>query len=76
MSSRLRLNHFVVQVVLSVDDGENLNPGPAVQPQVLTLAGLRDLASNWPQRFAELEAQQKEHEESAPAKPTARRRSR
>jgi hypothetical protein len=54
--SKLRLLHFVVQPVLLADDGDSLVPGPAVQPQPLTLDGLRDLAANWPEKLAEIEA--------------------
>ena len=62
---RLRLQHFVVQPVLVWDDGEELAPGPPVQPQSLTYAGLRDLAEHWPATLAELEAQGAEAEPSA-----------
>ena len=55
--ARLRLHHFVVQPVVVWDDGEDLTPGPVIQPQMLTLAGLRDLAENWASTLAELEAQ-------------------
>lgn len=52
---RLRLQHFLVQPVVVWDDGSELTPGPPVQPQPLTLAGLRDLADTWPEKLAELE---------------------
>jgi hypothetical protein len=52
---RLRLQHFVVQPVVVWDDGEELLPGPAIEPQPLTLAGLRDLAETWGAKLAELE---------------------
>ena len=54
---RLRLQHFVVQPVLSWDDGDDLSPGPWVQAQPVTLAGLRDLLDEWPAKLAELQAQ-------------------
>ena len=52
---RLRLQHFVVQPVVVWDDGEELLPGPPIEPQPLTLAGLRDLADTWTAKLAELE---------------------
>lgn len=58
--SRLRLQHFVVQPVLVWDDGNDLVPGPAVEPQPLTLQGLRDLGESWPDKLAELERQARE----------------
>jgi hypothetical protein len=56
---RLRLQHFIVQPVLVWDDGNDLTPGPQVQPQPLTVAGLRELAEEWPAKLAELQAQAK-----------------
>ena len=53
---KLRALHFVVQPILVWDDGTDLTPGPVVEPQALTLAGIRDLLENWPDRLAELEA--------------------
>jgi hypothetical protein len=54
---RLRLQHFIVQPVLSWDDGEDLTPGPVVQPQSLSYAGLRELVEGWPEKLAQLQAQ-------------------
>jgi hypothetical protein len=54
---RLRLQHFVVQPVLVYDDGDELSPAPPVDPQALTLVGLRELAENWPAKLAELDGQ-------------------
>jgi hypothetical protein len=51
----LRALHFVVQPILVWDDGADLTPGPVVEPQALTLAGVRDLVDNWPEKLAELE---------------------
>jgi hypothetical protein len=57
---RLRLQHFIVQPVLVWDDGNELTPGPQVQPQPLTVAGMRDLAEDWPAKLAELQARAKD----------------
>ena len=54
---RLRLQNFLVPTVVVWDDGTELMPGPPVQPQPLTLAGLRDLAETWPEKLAELQEQ-------------------
>lgn len=54
--TKLRVLHFIVQPVLVWDDGSHLAPGPVVEPQALTLHGLRDLVDNWPAKLRELEA--------------------
>lgn len=54
---RLRLQHFVVQPVFIWDDGEELSPGPAVEPQPLTLAGLNDLLETWTEKLSQIQAQ-------------------
>lgn len=53
---RIRLQHFIVQPVLVLDDGEEFTPGPRIEPQPLTLAGLRDLVERWPENLAELQS--------------------
>lgn len=53
----VRLLHFVVQPVLVVDDGDEITPAPALQPNVLTLKGLRDMADRWPEHLAQMAAQ-------------------
>ena len=56
-ASRLRLQHVLVQPVLVIDDGETLLPGPPVQPQALTRAGLQELLETWPERLQALQQQ-------------------
>ena len=51
---KLRLIHFVVQPVLVWDNGEELAPGPQIEPQAVTLAGLRELAENWDAKLDEI----------------------
>jgi hypothetical protein len=48
--------------VLVWDDGNELTPGPQVQPQPLTIAGLRDLVEHWPEKLAELQARARDGE--------------
>lgn len=57
---RLRLQHFIVQPVLVNDDGDELQPGPVVEPRPFTLAALKALADEWPDRLTELEQQAQE----------------
>jgi hypothetical protein len=51
----LRLQHFAVQPVFVFDDGDELTPGPNVNPIQVTLAGLRDLLERWPEHLAALQ---------------------
>lgn len=53
---RLRVGQIAVQVVLVWDDGDELTPGPQVEPQTVTLAGLRRLCDTLPEQVAKIEA--------------------
>lgn len=54
---RLRLLHILVQPVVVWDDGSEIGAGPSVQPQSLSVAGVRDLLDYLPEHLAELERQ-------------------
>ncbi len=68
---KLRLGSFLVQPLLMWDDGESLTPalnqdgGHLVSPLTVTPSGLRELADNWPEQFARIQAQL----QPTPAKP-------
>lgn len=40
--SKLRIAHLAIQPVLLVDDGEELKPGPQLEPGVVTLSQIED----------------------------------
>ncbi len=52
---KLRLAHFLVQPVLVWDDGNELTPGPTIEPQTMTHAELRKLADGWVEQLREIE---------------------
>jgi hypothetical protein len=54
MERRLRISHVLVQPVLVWDDGDELQPGPQVEPVTLPLSQLAELAENLPPQVAEL----------------------
>lgn len=54
---RLRIAHVVVQPVLVWDDGEELSPGPAIQPLNVPLSQLAGLAARLPAEIAQMAAQ-------------------
>lgn len=58
MSRRLRIAQVVVTPVLMWDDGEELTPGPSLQPITVPLSGLAGLAERLPGEVAQIEAQQ------------------
>jgi hypothetical protein len=51
---KLRISHMVVQAVLVWDDGEELTPGPDVQPISLPLSQLGAFAETVPAEIAAL----------------------
>jgi hypothetical protein len=57
--SKLRLQHFVIQPVLLVDDGGDELPTltPPIPPQALSLAELHKLLRDWPDQLAALQEQ-------------------
>lgn len=52
---RLRISHIVVQPVLVYDDGEELSPGPQVNPMTVALSQLAALAETIPGDVAALQ---------------------
>jgi hypothetical protein len=52
--TRLRISHVVVQPVLVLDDGEELRPGPPIDPVLLPLSELAEFAASLPDQVAEL----------------------
>lgn len=52
----LRIANILVQVVVVQDDGEELTPGPELQPVSVPLSKLADLANVIPAEIAALEA--------------------
>ena len=56
-NKQLRLQHFLVQPVLLIDDGETLTPGPNVEVQAVTLSELQELVASWPDRLAKVAEQ-------------------
>lgn len=57
MSKRLRIVQVIVTPVLVWDDGEEMTPGPQLQPVTVPLSGLAALASELPANLAQIEAQ-------------------
>lgn len=57
MTRRLRVSHVVIQPVLIWDDGEDLAPGPAAQPQQVPLAALSQVPDDIRAQVVGLEAQ-------------------
>lgn len=53
----LRVLHVLVQPVLVWDDGEEMTPGPQVQPLTMPLSKTVDLASELPAQVEALAAQ-------------------
>jgi hypothetical protein len=51
-SSRLRILHLVVQPVLVWDDGEELAPGPTVEPLTVRLSEIATFAADLPRQVA------------------------
>lgn len=69
MTRRLRVAHILVQPVLVWDDGENLAPGPPLQPQTLPLADMPAFLDGIPaelERLALEAAVAEPHEHPAP----------
>ena len=62
---KLRISHIIVQPVLVIDDGDELTPGPEVQPQAVPLSRLAGIAATLPAEF-ELLQQQLETEQETP----------
>lgn len=60
---RLRVSHVVVQPVLVWDDGEELSPGPTVEPLTMRISELAEFAANLPGQVAA----QGDHLQSTPA---------
>lgn len=48
MTSTLRLQAVVIQPVLLWDDGEELTPGPEIEPAMLTLSKANEWLANLP----------------------------
>lgn len=48
MTPKLRLQVIVIQPVLLWDDGEELTPGPEIEPATLTLAKAKEWLENLP----------------------------
>lgn len=57
MKRRLRISHLVVQPVLVWDDGEELQPGPPIDPVPMPLSQLATFADNLPGEVAKLAEQ-------------------
>ena len=55
MTRRLRVAHVVVQPVLVWDDGEELTPGPGVQPLSLSLSAFPEFPQQLAEQLAEAE---------------------
>lgn len=53
---RLRIDRIVVQTVLVWDDGEELTPGPEVEPVAMPLSRLAEFAATLPIEVAALGA--------------------
>ncbi|WP_213816169.1 hypothetical protein [Glaciihabitans sp. dw_435] len=51
---KLRISHLVVQAVLVYDDGDELTPGPALNPVSMPLSQLGDFAERLPQEVVAL----------------------
>lgn len=56
MTRRLRVSHVVVQTVLVWDDGDELAPGPAVEPVSVPLSALPGLAQQIAAEVAQVES--------------------
>ena len=63
MTRRLRVAQVVVTPVLMWDDGDELTPGPALQPVTVPLSQLAGLAERLPAEVAQIEAQATETQE-------------
>lgn len=57
MSRRLRVAHVIVQPVLVWDDGDEMTPGPQVQPATVPASQLAAVADSLPAEVARLEAE-------------------
>lgn len=67
MTRRLRIAHLVVQPVLVWDDGEEMEPGPTLNPVTLPLSKLGHLLDTLPAEVAGLAARLAEDEASPDA---------
>lgn len=74
MTRRLRLLHVNVQPILVWDDGDTLEPGPAVQAGIVTNSKLdafpADLRAQVADLAAQIEAESLTQRDDAPAEPT------
>ncbi|RRQ26313.1 hypothetical protein DK926_18895 [Rhodococcus sp. Eu-32] len=52
---RLRVAHVIVQPVLVWDDGEEMEPGPAVQPSTLPVSKVAEALASLPAQLAQME---------------------
>lgn len=57
MSRQLRISHVVVKPVVVWDDGEELSPGPDIQPVSVPVSALAGLAERFPAELANIAAQ-------------------
>lgn len=65
MTKCLRILHVVVQPVLVWDDGEELHPGPQLQPLVRPLSQLAAVAASLPPEVAALAEKLAENEQES-----------
>lgn len=66
MTRRLRIAHLVVQPVLVWDDGEELLPGPGLDPAVMPLSHLAGFMESLPRKVAELAEQLNAEADTSP----------
>lgn len=64
---RLRIQSLTVVPVLVWDDGEELSPGPQVDPIAIPLSAFADFAENFPGEVSELGATLEEQRAAAAA---------
>ena len=57
MTARLRISHLVIQPVLVYDDGDELTPGPELNPVQLSLSKALDMLAGLPAEVEKLAAQ-------------------
>lgn len=57
MSRRLRMSHVAIQVHLVWDDGEELVPGPSMQPMLLPPSLVDDYLTEVPNQLPRIEAE-------------------
>lgn len=67
----VRLDGFLIQPVLKVDDGEELLPGPQTNQVLLPLSKMQEFVDGWPEQMEKIQQEWEAEQDAAAEEPTA-----